>query len=414
MMKNRVVVTGMGAVTPIGNSVPEFLEGLLAGKSGAAPITHFDASQHPTKFACEVKGLKLDDYIHPREAKRMDPFCQYAMVAADQALKDSGLDLERVNRDRFGIIVGSGIGGIPIFEAQAKDMIEGGPRRLSPFFIPTMISDIAAGQISIKYGLKGVNYATTSACATGNHAIGIAMRHLQFGDADVILAGGSEGSITPMGVGGFNAMKAISTRNEDPQHASRPFDLERDGFVIGEGAGILILETLEHARQRGARIYCELVGLGFTADAHHITAPSPDGEGAARAMKQALQDGGLLPEDVDYINAHGTSTPYNDKTETLAIKTVFGDHAYKLNVSSTKSMTGHLLGAAGSVESIACILAIQKGFIPPTINYQTPDPECDLNITPNQPVERKVRAALNNAFGFGGHNACLIFKVFQE
>ncbi len=414
MMKNRVVVTGMGAVTPIGNSVPEFLEGMLAGKSGAAPITRFDASQHPTKFACEVKNLKLDDYIPPREAKRMDPFCQYAMVAADQALKDSGIDLERVNRDRFGIIVGSGIGGIPIFEAQAREMIEGGPRRLSPFFIPTMISDIAAGQISIKYGLKGVNYATTSACATGNHAIGIALRHLQFGDADIILAGGSEGSITPMGVGGFNAMKAISTRNEDPQHASRPFDLDRDGFVIGEGAGILILETLEHARKRDARVYCELVGLGFTADAHHITAPSPDGEGAARAMKQALQDGGLLPEEVDYINAHGTSTPYNDKTETVAIKTVFGDHAYKLNISSTKSMTGHLLGAAGSVESIACILAIQKGIIPPTINYQTPDPECDLNITPNHPVERKVRVALNNAFGFGGHNACLIFKAFQE
>ena len=414
MMKNRVVVTGMGAVTPIGNSVPEFLEGMLAGKSGAAPITRFDASQHPTKFACEVKNLKLDDYIPLREAKRMDPFCQYAMVAADQALKDSGIDLERVNRDRCGIIVGSGIGGIPIFEAQAKDMIEGGPRRLSPFFIPMMISDIAAGQISIKYGLKGVNFATTSACATGNHAIGVALRHLQFGDADVILAGGSEGSITPMGVGGFNAMKAISTRNDDPQHASRPFDLDRDGFVIGEGAGILILETLEHARKRGAKIYCELVGMGFTADAHHITAPSPDGEGAARAMKQALQDGEVLPEDVDYINAHGTSTPYNDKTETQAIKTVFGESAYKLNISSTKSMTGHLLGAAGSVESIACILAIQNGVIPPTINYQTPDPECDLNITPNQPVERKVRAALNNAFGFGGHNACLVFKAFQE
>lgn len=413
-MKNRVVVTGMGAVTPIGNSVPEFLEGMLAGKSGAAPITRFDASQHPTKFACEVKNLKLDDYIPLREAKRMDPFCQYAMVAADQALKDSGIDLERVNRDRCGIIVGSGIGGIPIFEAQAKDMIEGGPRRLSPFFIPMMISDIAAGQISIKYGLKGVNFATTSACATGNHAIGVALRHLQFGDADVILAGGSEGSITPMGVGGFNAMKAISTRNDDPQHASRPFDLDRDGFVIGEGAGILILETLEHARKRGAKIYCELVGMGFTADAHHITAPSPDGEGAARAMKQALQDGEVLPEDVDYINAHGTSTPYNDKTETQAIKTVFGESAYKLNISSTKSMTGHLLGAAGSVESIACILAIQNGVIPPTINYQTPDPECDLNITPNQPVERKVRAALNNAFGFGGHNACLVFKAFQE
>jgi len=412
-MKNRVVVTGMGAVTPIGNSVPEFWEGLMAGRSGAAPITRFDASQHATHFACEVKGFKVEDYIHPREAKRMDPFCHYAIAASEQALKDSGINLEQVDRDRFGVIIGSGIGGIPIFEAQTREIIEGGPRRLSPFFIPTMISDIAAGHVSMKYQLKGVNYATTSACATGSHAIGIAMRHLQYGDADAFLAGGSEGAITSMGIGGFNAMKAISTRNDDPEHASRPFDLERDGFVMGEGAGILMLETLDHAQKRSARILCEVKGLGFTSDAHHITAPAPEGEGAARAMRAALLDAGLNPKEVDYINAHGTSTPYNDKTETVAIKTVFGGHAYKLSVSSTKSMTGHLLGAAGAVESIACILAILHGMIPPTINYRTPDPECDLNITPNKPVERKVRAALNNAFGFGGHNACLIFSAYQ-
>ncbi|RJP74927.1 MAG: beta-ketoacyl-[acyl-carrier-protein] synthase II [Candidatus Zixiibacteriota bacterium] len=413
-MKNRVVVTGMGAVTPIGNTVAEFWEGLLTGRSGAAPITRFDASQHSSRFACEVKNFKVEDYIPLREAKRMDPFCQYAMAAADQAVKDSGLNLEALDRDRCGVVVGSGIGGIPVFEAQTRDMIEGGPRRLSPFFIPTMISDIAAGHISMKYQFKGVNYATTSACATGNHAIGLALRHLQYGDADVILTGGSEGAVSPMGVGGFCAMKALSTRNDDPQHASRPFDLERDGFVVGEGAGILILETLDHARRRGARILAEVLGLGFTADAYHITAPAPEGEGAVRAMRMALKDAGLQPEEVDYVNAHGTSTPLNDKTETVAIKTVFGDYAARLNVSSTKSMTGHLLGAAGAVESVACILAMQYSMIPPTINYTTPDPECDLNVTPNRPVERSVRVALNNAFGFGGHNACLVFLNFKE
>ncbi|HEX7344439.1 MAG TPA: beta-ketoacyl-ACP synthase II [bacterium] len=412
-MKNRVVITGMGVVTPIGNNVPEFWEGLIAGRSGAAPITRFDASQHATRFACEVKGFKIEEYIHPREAKRMDPFCHYAIAASEQALKDSGMNFDTLNRNRIGVIVGSGIGGIPIFEAQCKEMAEGGPRRLSPFFIPTMISDIAAGHVSMKHQLRGVNYATTSACATGSHAIGLAMRHLQYGDADAILCGGAEGAVTPMGVGGFNAMKALSTRNDDPQHASRPFDLERDGFVMGEGAGALMLETLDHAHKRGARILCEIRGLGFTADAHHITAPAPEGEGAARAMRAALADAGLNPEDVDYINAHGTSTEYNDKTETIAIKTVFGTHAYKLSISSTKSMTGHLLGAAGAIESVACILALQFGRVPPTINYRTPDPECDLDITPNQPKERRIRAALNNAFGFGGHNACLIFTPFQ-
>jgi 3-oxoacyl-[acyl-carrier-protein] synthase II len=412
-MKKRVVVTGMGAVSPIGNTIADLWKGLAAGKSGAAPITRFDASEHATKFACEVKDFDIKEYLHPREAKRMDPFCHYAMVAAEQALKQAGMTGDAIDSDRVGVIVGSGIGGLHIFESQVKDALEGGVRRISPFFIPTMISDIAAGHISMKYQLRGPNYATTSACATGNHAIGASLRHLQCGDADAFLAGGSEGAITPMGVGGFNAMRAISTRNDDPEHASRPFDLERDGFVMGEGAGMLVLETLEHAQQRGAEIFGELKGIGFSADAHHITAPAPGGEGAVRAMRQALADAGLEPEAVDYVNAHGTSTPYNDKTETEALKTVFGDHAYKLSVSSTKSMTGHLLGAAGSIESIACLLAIQHNTVPPTINYNTPDPDCDLDITPNVPKERPVRTALNNAFGFGGHNACLIFTAFD-
>jgi 3-oxoacyl-[acyl-carrier-protein] synthase II len=413
-MKNRVVITGMGVVTPIGNNVAEFWEGLTSGRSGAGPITHFDHSQHATHFACELKGFKVEDYIPLREAKRMDPFCHYAIAAADQALKDSKIDLEQVDRNRCGIVIGSGIGGIAIFEAQVREHDQGGPRRISPFFIPTMISDIAAGHISMKHKLKGINYSVTSACATGSHAIGIAMRHLQYGDADLILAGGAEGAITSLGLGGFNAMKALSTRNDDPARASRPFDLDRDGFVMGEGAGVLALETLDHARRRGARILAEVKGLGFTADAHHITAPAPEGEGAVRAMRMALNDAELNYQDVDYVNAHGTSTEYNDKTETQAIKTVFGEHVHKLNVSSTKSMTGHLLGAAGAVESAICVLAILNGVIPPTINYTTPDPECDLNVTPNRPVERKVRVTLNNAFGFGGHNACLIISAFQE
>jgi 3-oxoacyl-[acyl-carrier-protein] synthase II len=413
-MHHRVVVTGMGAVTPIGNTVDEFWEGLLSGKSGAAPITRFDASQHATKFACEVKDFDITQYLHPREARRMDPFCHYAMAAADQALNQAGVNPDTCDKDRVGVIVGSGIGGILIFEQQTKEMLENGPRRISPFFIPTMIADIAAGHISMKYQLRGPNYATVSACATGSHAIGIAVRHLQFGDADAILAGGSEGAITSLGVAGFNAMKAISTRNDDPQSASRPFDADRDGFVMGEGAGMLMLETLEHAEKRGAKILGELRGIGFSADAHHITAPAPGGEGAVRAMRRALEDAGLAPEDIDYINAHGTSTHYNDKTETEAIKTVFGEHAYKLSVSSTKSMTGHLLGAAGAVESIVCMLAITNGVVPPTINYRTPDPECDLDVTPNQAKKRNIRAALNNAFGFGGHNAALLFTAFER
>lgn len=413
-MKNRVVVTGMGVVSPIGNSVPEFWNSLISGKSGAAPITHFDPSQHATHFACEIKNFDITNILHPREAKRMDPYCQFAIAAADEALKQANVNQDTCDKDRVGVVIGSGIGGIHIFEAQCREMITEGPRRISPFFIPTMISDIAAGHISMKYQLRGPNYATTSACATGSHAIGIAMRHLQSGDADVILAGGSEGAITPMGVGGFNAMKAISTRNDDPERASRPFDLERDGFVMGEGAGLLVLETLEHAKKRGARILGEIRGLGFSADAHHITAPAPGGEGAVRAMKAALKDAELTPENIDYINAHGTSTPFNDKTETEAIKTVFGEYVRKLSISSTKSMTGHLLGAAGSVESIVCMLAIENKIVPPTINYKTPDPECDLDITPNQAKKREIKTALNNAFGFGGHNACLIFTAYKE
>ncbi len=413
-MQHRVVVTGLGTVTPIGNTTSEFWEGLISGRSGAAPITHFDPVDHATHFACEVKNFDISKYLHPREAKRMDPFCHYAIAAADQALQESGVSENTRDKDRVGIIIGSGIGGILVFEEQTREIIKSGPRRISPFFIPTMISDIAAGHISIKYQLRGLNYATVSACATGSHAIGAAMRHLQFGDADAMVAGGSEGAITPMGVAGFNAMRAISTRNDDPEHASRPFDLDRDGFVMGEGAGVLVLETLEHAKSRGAKILCELSGLGFSADAHHITAPAPGGEGAVRAMRQALNNAGLNPEDIDYVNAHGTSTAYNDKTETEALKTVFGEYAYKLSVSSTKSMTGHLLGAAGAVESVACIHAIQNGIVPPTINYNTPDPECDLDVTPNDPKERKIRTALNNAFGFGGHNACLIYSQFRE
>ncbi|TKJ42477.1 beta-ketoacyl-[acyl-carrier-protein] synthase II [candidate division LCP-89 bacterium B3_LCP] len=413
-MNNRVVVTGMGVITPIGNSVPDFWKNLMAGKSGAASITGFDTSNHATHFACEIRDFDIKEYLHPREAKRMDPFCQYAMAAAAQALEQANVNEDSCDKDRVGVIVGSGIGGIHIFAAQCYEVFEHGPRRISPFFIPTMISDIAAGQISMKHQLRGPNYATTSACATGSHAIGAAMRHLQFGDADVMLAGGSEGAITEIGLGGFNAMRALSTRNDEPERASRPFDLDRDGFVMGEGSGMLVLETLEHARNRGAEIICELSGLGISADAHHITAPAPGGEGAVRAMRAALKTAGLNTEDIDYVNAHGTSTPFNDKTETEALKTVFGEHARKLSISSTKSMTGHLLGAAGAAESIVCALAIQNETVPPTINYTTPDPECDLDVTPNEPKSRKIGAALNNAFGFGGHNACLIFTSFDE
>jgi 3-oxoacyl-[acyl-carrier-protein] synthase II len=414
MDKNRVVITGMGAVTPIGNSVKEFWDGMMTGKSGADMIKKFDATLYATKFACEVKDfLPAEDVISIKELKRLDLFTQFAIVAAEEAIRDSGLDFKKVNRERIGVIIGSGIGGIMSFEEEHKKYLDGGPRRVSPFFIPQMIIDIAAGHVSIKYGLKGPNYASVSACATASHNIGNAFKTIQRGDADLMISGGSEAAICPMGVAGFNAMKAISTRNDDPKKASRPFDKNRDGFVMGEGAGIVVLEELEHAKERGASIYAEMRGIGFTADAHHITAPSPGGEGAVRAMRQCLADGDLNTDDVQYINAHGTSTPYNDKSESEAIKTLFGEYAYKLNISSTKSMIGHLLGAAGGVELIASVLAIKNGIIPPTINYEELDPDCDLNYTPNHPVERKVKAAISNTFGFGGHNAVLSVSEYK-
>jgi len=412
--KRRVVVTGMGALTPIGLNIAEYWKNLQAGVSGAARITYFDTAAFDTKFACELKNFKATEYLDRKSAQRMDPFTQYSVIASDQAVKDAGLSMSDDDPDRYGVVFGSGIGGMVTYDAQFRNLMEGGPRRISPFFIPMLIPDIAAGQISIRHGMKGPNYATVSACATASHAIGDAFRIIQYGDADVMVCGGAEAPITMMGLGGFNSMRALSTRNDAPERASRPFDKDRDGFVMGEGSGALILEELEHARKRHARIYTELIGCGFTADAHHITAPPEGGEGAVRSMQRALRDGGILPKDVDYVNVHGTSTPPGDISETKALKTAFGDHARSMHVSSTKSMTGHLLGAAGAVEAIATILAIVHDTIPPTINYETPDPECDLNYTPNTPVRHPVRYGLSNTFGFGGHNATLLFKKFSE
>ncbi len=412
----RVVVTGIGVVSPIGNTTEEFWNALLAGVSGADYITRFDTTYFETKFACEVKNFDPLLYLNRKEIQRMDLFTQYAIASVHQAIEDAGLNLDKVNKDRIGVVYGSGIGGMITYHEQQQIVYERGgkPDRISPFFIPMMISDIAAGQIAIRWGFKGPNYATTSACATSSHALADALMLIQRGDADVMIAGGSEAAICPMGLGGFNAMKALSTRNDDPKTASRPFDKDRNGFVMAEGGGALVIETLEHALNRGARIYAEFAGIGLTDDAFHITQPAPGGEGAVRSMRAALNDAGLLPTDIDYINAHGTSTPFNDKNETEAIKTVFGDYAYKVSISSTKSMHGHLLGAAGAIEAITTILAIVKGIIPPTINYFTPDPDCDLDYTPNKPRERKVRAALSNTFGFGGHNATLAFKSFEN
>jgi len=409
--RKRVVITGLGAVTPIGLSAAEFWTNAVAGKSGAAKITAFDAGDYDTQIACEVKNFDPLKYLDRKSVNRMDPFTQYAMACAEMAVSDAGIDFEKVDRNRVGVVFGSGIGGMRTWERQMQTMFDsGGPHRISPFFVPMMIADIAAGYISMRFNAKGPNYATTSACATSSHAVADAYILIQRGDADIMFSGGSEAAVSPMGVGGFNAMKALSTRNDDPEKASRPFDLNRDGFVMGEGAGMLVLEELEHARKRGAPVYAEIVGIGMTADAYHITAPAPGGEGAIRSMRLCLDDAGLKPEDVDYINAHGTSTPFNDKSETQAIKSVFGDHAYKLHVSSTKSMTGHLLGAAGAVEAIVCAMAIREGTIPPTINYEVPDPECDLNYVPNKALRKDVRVALSNTFGFGGHNASLLFK----
>lgn len=412
--QRRVVVTGMGAVTPLGLTVEEFWKNLLAGKSGAAPITWFDASDYDTKFACEVKGFDPLVFMDRKLSQRCDPFTQYALAASEMAIRDSGLNLEQENRERIGVVVGSGIGGMWTFHRAQETLWESkGPHRISPFFIPMMISDIAPGRISMRYGLKGPNYATTSACATSSHAVGDAFILIQRGNADVMVTGGAEASICPMGIGGFNAMKALSTRNDAPEKASRPFDKGRDGFVMGEGSGILILEELGHALKRDARIYAEIAGIGFTADAHHITEPAPGGEGAVRSMRTALEDAGLAPTDVQYVNTHGTSTPVGDKNETAAIKTVFGAHAKKLAVNSTKSMIGHLLGAAGAVESIATVLSVYENKVHPTINLDTPDPECDLDYIPHSAQEREVHAAVSNTFGFGGHNASLLFKKYQ-
>lgn len=420
MELKRVVVTGLGAVTPVGNTPEETWENLVAGKSGAAPITLFDASKFKTQFACEVKGLNMNDYIDRKEARKMDRYTQLALVAATQAVADSKIDAEGVDKDRVGVIFGVGIGGIKTFEDEVKyyGVHEADGPKFNPFFIPKMIADIASGQISIKYGFHGPNYTTTSACASSTNALADAFNVIRLGKASAIVAGGAEAAICACGVGGFNAMHALSTRNDDPEHASRPFSASRDGFIMGEGAGCLILEELEHAKARGAKIYAEMVGEGMSADAHHITASHPEGLGAILVMKNALEDAGLKPEDIDYINVHGTSTHVGDISEAKAIKEVFGESAYKLNISSTKSMTGHLLGAAGAVEAMATVLAVKNDIVPPTINHVEGDNDeeldYNLNFTFNKAQKREVRAAISNTFGFGGHNACVVFKKYAE
>jgi len=410
----RVVVTGMGVISPLGHDLREFWQNLLAGKSGIGPITRFDTTDFATKFAGEVKDFEVEDFVDRKEARRMDIFTHYAIAAAETAVQHSGIDFANEAKDRIGVISASGIGGMTTFEQQCRKLFDRGPRRISPFFIPMMIADIAPGYISIRYGLRGPNFSTVSACASASHAIGEAFRTIQRGDADVMISGGAEAVITPMGVGGFNAMKALSTRNDEPQKASRPFDTDRDGFVMGEGAGMIILESVEHAIDRGAKIYGEVAGVGYTADAYHITAPAPGGEGATVAMQLAIENAEMQPEDLDYINTHGTSTPYGDVAETNAIKRVFGEHAYKMNINSTKSMIGHLLGASGGVEFVATTMSVYNDEVHPTINLTNPDPECDLNYTINGSVRREVRAALSNSFGFGGHNVSIIVKKFVE
>lgn len=409
----RVVVTGLGALTPIGNNVEQYWNGLINGVSGAAPITYFDASKFKTRFACELKNFDVTQFIDRKEARKMDRFTQYAMVASDEAILDSNLDIENIDKDRVGVIWGAGIGGLETFQNEVLNFAAGdGSPRFNPFFIPKMIADIAPGQISIKYGFRGPNFATVSACASSSNAIIDALNYIRLGYADVMVSGGSEATITIAGIGGFNALQALSTRNDDPATASRPFDKDRDGFVSGEGAGALILEEYEHAKARGAKIYAEIAGGGLSADAYHITAPHPEGLGARNVMLNCLKDAGLKPEDVDAINMHGTSTPLGDIAESKAILDVFGDHAYALNINSTKSMTGHLLGAAGAVEAIASILAIKNGIVPPTINHFTDDDQIDskLNFTFNKAQKRNVKVAMSNTFGFGGHNACVLFK----
>lgn len=410
----RVVVTGVGVVSPVGNNKQDFWAAIKAGTCGIDKVTKFDASMFNCQVAAEVRDFDATQYIDRKEAKRMDTYCQYAVAAAKMAIADSGLDFEKEDKTRIGVITGSGIGGIATLEDQKETLDKRGPGRVSPFFIPMMISNIAAAQIAITTGAKGVNYNITSACASATHAIGEAFHIIRSGDNDIIFAGGSEAAVTPLSFAGFCNMKALTTRNDDPKRASIPFDLNRDGFVMGEGAGLLILEELEHAKKRGAHIYCEMVGYGATDDAYHITAPSPDGEGGARAMQIAIDDAGIQPEQVDYINAHGTSTPYNDKFETVAIKHVFGEHAKELAVSSTKSMTGHLLGAAGGVEGVICALAIDEGYIPATVNYRDADPECDLDYVTEGGREQEVHFAMSNSLGFGGHNATILFGKYDE
>ncbi|GBD87441.1 3-oxoacyl-[acyl-carrier-protein] synthase 2 [bacterium BMS3Abin03] len=415
MNKRRVVVTGMGAVTPIGFGLDEFWNGLIEGRNGVELITKFDVSKFDTKFAAEVKNFNPSDYLERKEAKRLDPFAQFALVSSIMAMDNSGINLDEVDNDRFGVVFGSGIGGIKSLREQHFVYFNSGtPKKISPFFIPMIIADMAAGQISIKFGLKGPNYATISACASSSHSIADAFVLIQRGSADLMICGGSEAAVEQMSLGGFNSMRALSTWNDRYKEASRPFDADRNGFVMGEGAGALILEEFEHAINRGAKMYAEVCGIGLTGDAYHITAPPPGGAGAVRSMREALRDANVQPEEIDYINAHGTSTPYNDVSETKAIKSVFDNHAYELVVSSTKSMTGHLLGAAGGVEAIATVMAIKENKIPPTINLTNPDPECDLNYSPLNATDKEVNYAISNTFGFGGHNASILFKKSEE
>jgi 3-oxoacyl-[acyl-carrier-protein] synthase II len=411
-MKRRVVVTGVGAVTPVGSNIEKAWNNIINGVSGVGPLTRVNADEYPAKVAAEITDFNIEDFVDKKDARKMDRFTHYAIAASLMAVKDADLSINEENSHRVGVWIGSGIGGMETFENQYETFLNRGYRRVSPFFVPMMIPDMATGQVSITLGARGFNSCTVTACATGTNSIGDAFKVIQRGDADVMVTGGAEAPITKMSVAGFCANTALST-NPDPQTASRPFDANRDGFVIGEGAGIVILEELEHALARGAKIYAEIVGYGATGDAYHITAPAPEGEGGARAMKMALDDAGLTPNDIDYINAHGTSTEYNDKYETMAIKTVFGEHAYQLAVSSTKSMTGHLLGAAGGVEAIFTVLAIKENILPPTINLQTPDPECDLDYVPNESRQKEIRAAISNSLGFGGHNATIAFKKYN-
>ncbi|MCH8547557.1 MAG: beta-ketoacyl-ACP synthase II [Balneolaceae bacterium] len=414
MTERRVVVTGIGAFTPVGKTAPDFWNGLISGKSGVRPITHFDTTDYPTKFAAQIEDYDPGNHFDRKEARRLDPVTQYGLIVADETIKDSKVNLEEIDKDRVAVLVGTGIGGMKTFYDQSISHHEHGPRGVNPFFIPMLIPDMPAGQISIKYGFRGANFCAVSACATGSHNIGLAYDSIKYGQSDMALCGGTEAPVWEIGIAGFSSLKALSKRNDSPETASRPFDKSRDGFVLGEGASMMFLESLDSALARGARIYGELVGYGFSADAYHITAPDPDGNGVILALTSALKMAGITPEDVDHINMHGTSTPLGDIAETNSIKKVFGDHAYKMNMNSTKSMTGHMLGAAGAAESVATLLSTYHGIVPPTINYTEPDPECDLNYTTNEAEVRDVKYAMNNAFGFGGHNTTLVFKKFDE